>query len=379
MDSFQTNTLTHSDKGQEVKAIYKNKHFIPFDHIRRGSALFQSIAPYLTPGKLFNLLNCEREKLQRKTVQHSVPYIAIIDVSNRCNLRCPYCPTGSKRKSGRDKKTIDLSHIERLLSDVGTYLISANLFNWGEPFLHPQICKVVKMFHEDHVATHISSNFNSLNKELIEETSQSGLDYLTVSLSGISQEVYQQYHRGGKIDIVTENIKHLVACKRKYNKKRPIIEWKYLLFKHNIHEVEKAREISSKLGVDIFRIVRGGGEEQATINKSEAPRSFKGTRVCHQLWHTVVINADGAIPPCCNLFFRQDDFGAYREQGISQIRNNEVFLTARKLFNPSMIDQLDTKLVHPCLKCELVHKQPHLREYLKSNPNAKLSHRTGGP
>ncbi|MFC1885339.1 radical SAM/SPASM domain-containing protein [Thermodesulfobacteriota bacterium] len=324
-------------------------------------------------------MNCEREKLQRKTIQNSIPYIAIIDVSNRCNLHCPYCPTGARRKSGRDKNTVDPSYIERLLSDMGNYLISANLFNWGEPFLHPQICKIVKMFNENHVATHISSNLNPLNKGLMEEISQSGLDYLTVSLSGISQEVYQQYHRGGKIDTVTENLRHLIAHKKKNNKKRPVIEWKYLLFKHNRHEVEKAREISSKLGVDIFRVVRGGGEERATLNESEAPRSFKGTKICHQLWHTVVINADGAIPPCCYLFFKEDDFGEYREQGMSEIRNNEVFLKARKLFNPSMIDQLDTNLVHPCLKCELVHKQPHLVDYLNSNINAKLAHRTGGP
>jgi radical SAM protein with 4Fe4S-binding SPASM domain len=131
--------------------------------------------------------------------------------------------------------------------------------------------------------------------------------------------------------------------------------------------------------VDIFHVVRGGGEEEAIVEKSEAYASYKGSGLCHQLWNTVVINADGAVPPCCYLFFREDDFGEYREQGISKIRNDEVFLTAKKLFNPSETDQLDTKLVHPCLKCELVHKQHHLSEYLKSNPNAKLAHRTGGP
>ena len=362
-----------------MKTILHNSGFIPFRDIDRGISLFLSTAKYLTPKKIFNFLNCEKEKLQRKSWQNSIPYIAIIDVSNKCNLHCPYCPTGAKRKSGRDTSTIDLAHIERLLDDIGSYLISVNLFNWGEPFLHPQITEIIKMFHKKKIATHISSNLNVANKDIMEGISQAGLDYLTVSLSGISQEIYQRYHRGGRFDLMRENLEHLITYKREHNKSRPVIEWKYLLFRHNVKEVEKARELSAKLGVDIFRIARGGGEEEAIIKKNEAPRSYKGSRLCHQLWHTVVINADGTVPPCCYLFFREDDFGVYKDAGITDIRNNNAFLTARKLFNPSMANQLDKELVHPCLKCELVHKQPHLKNYLNSNPNAKLAHRTGGP
>jgi organic radical activating enzyme len=334
--------------------------------------------PYLTLPKLFNVLRCETEKWRRVVRPKALPYVAVIDVANRCNLRCPYCPTGARRPSGRDKKLIEPLLVKQLLDELDRYLISVNLYNWGEPLLHPQIAQMVKMIHERRIFTKISSNLSIAKPELVTEVCRAGLDYLTVSVAGASQEVYERYHRGGTLQTVLENIKHVTAYKKKFNSKFPVIEFKYLLFKQNRHELETARALAYGLGADIFKCHTGGGPEEATIATPITSDQPHAPKFCHHLWNMIVVNSDGGIAPCCFLFFKRDDLGEYSLEPVRLMRNNQQFLRARQLFNPAEVSNLPANLSHPCLKCEIVHEQPHLKAYLPMNPHAKQDHRTGG-
>ncbi len=102
---------------------------IPLGLFHRAAALSLAAASYITLKKLFNLVRCETEKRRRISRPRSLPYVAIIDITNTCNLRCPYCPTGKKRNAGRINGMIDPLNVQRLIDEVEKYLISANLFN----------------------------------------------------------------------------------------------------------------------------------------------------------------------------------------------------------------------------------------------------------
>jgi organic radical activating enzyme len=338
---------------------------------------------YMTCKKIRNLLRLETEKLLRASRLRSFPYIAVIDVTNTCNLRCPYCPTGSRRNSGRERRFIDLSEIVALLKEAGDYIVSANLYNWGEPFLHPEIASIVKAFHDRNIFTAISSNFSFRNNKALESVCDAGLDHLIVSLSGASQLVHERYHRLANLDQVFTNLRHVSRYKRAQGRRRPVVECKYLLFKHNLHEVREAQQLVIDSGADLFRVVKAVGPKEAILETAERG-PIGGASLCHQLWHTIVINADGGVSPCCFLFFKEDDFGMYcsedRGQGLLMpVRNSESAIVARKLFDRKKVGQLSADLRHPCLKCYVTHEQPHLQEYLKSNPYARQTDRTGGP
>jgi organic radical activating enzyme len=333
---------------------------------------------YLTLRKLSNLLYCQVEKLRRVARPASFPLVAVIDVNSRCNLQCPYCPTGARRDSGRAQSLIDPSIVQRLVDELGQHLISAHLFNWGEPLLHPQIAEMVNMFHTRRIFTAISSNLNAGRKEVLEDLCDAGLDHLAVSISGASQEIYEQYHRTGKLAAVLDNTRHLVEYKKRKHIRNPVIEWKFLAFKHNLHQVESARQLARELGVDVFRWIHGGGPDEALVEGKANSGHHISEKFCHQLWQSVVLQSDGGIAPCCYLYFKQDDVGDYSGDPISKIRQNQAFTTARSLFDTGSADNLPSDLQHPCLKCGVVHEQPHLRKYLKSNPYAIKGHRTGG-
>jgi organic radical activating enzyme len=366
---------------EKRRVLLEVTNLIPyrFGSIRRMTSLGLGVRPYLTLRKLTNLLRCEAEKLRRVVRPASFPLTAVVDVNSRCNLQCPYCPTGARRDSGRTQSLIDPSIVQRLVDEIGQYLISAHLFNWGEPLLHPQIAAMVNMFHRGRIFTAISSNLNVGRKQVLEELCDAGLDHLAVSISGVSQEIYEQYHRTGKLALVLDNTRHIIEYKKRNHIRNPVVEWKFLAFSHNLQEVESARKLAREVGVDVFRWVHGGGPDEARVQGKADAGHHISEKFCHQLWHSVILQSDGGIAPCCYLFFKQDDLGEYSGDLIEEIRQNEAFTTARALFDAGSADDLPTDLQHPCLRCGVVHEQPHLSNYLKSNPHAIKGHRTGGP
>ncbi|MEW6266106.1 MAG: radical SAM protein [Thermodesulfobacteriota bacterium] len=335
---------------------------------------------YLDARKIRNLILCEWEKLRRVIRPQARPYISIIESTNICRLGCPYCPTGAKRPSGRRKSFIARDQVSRLLDEAGPYLVTANLFNWGEPLLHPEIGALVKLCHDRRLATFISTTLNIADLEVLTQVCQANLDYLIVSISGATQPVYERYHRRGQVHQVWRNLEYLSTLRSRLKLDRPLLDVKYLLFNYNRTEVELARRLARRAGADIFRVLKAGGAAEDVIEgANRTPPEGLQPGLCHHLWQSVTLNADGSLPPCCYLYFQEDDFADSFSGGLVELRSNDLFVTARKFFNPAAVSELPPNLRHPCLKCNLVHQQPHLQEYLKTNPLARLGHRTGGP
>jgi MoaA/NifB/PqqE/SkfB family radical SAM enzyme len=362
------------------KLVYKAISVVPrqFGDARDVISYSLGIVKHLTPSKVANVLTREVERLKKVSQPRGFPFHAVIDVSNACNLECPYCPTGRRQTSGRSQRIIDVDLVKTFLDRYGKYLIAADLFNWGESLLHPRISDIVHVFHERRIFHQISSNLNIRNRSVLERICDAGLDVLIVSISGTTQGIYEQYHRRGDLSLVVDNLKHLVAYRNRMHHFSPIIELKYLNFRYNRHQVPDALRMASELGVDIFRSHIAGGAEEEIIKIDPERKKLLDPDTggsCDQLWRTIVLNSDGGIAPCCFLYFKDDDFAH-----ISCIeRKNQRYIEARKMFNRLAAGELDANLQHPCLKCGFVHRQKHLTKYLAENPYAKRGPRTGGP
>jgi hypothetical protein len=227
--------------------------------------------------------------------------------------------------------------------------------------------------------TMLSSNLSLSNPKTLLPACDAGLDYLIVSVSGATQRTYEQYHVTGQLSNVWENVAKVLEHKKKTGRKRPLVEIKYLAFKHNLHELEEARRQAGAAGVDIFQEVKGGGPDEKIIEpRQDASNGPDRPPLCDFLWQSVVLTPDDGLSPCCLLYFKEDDFAKY-EGGLDKSLKEGDFLMARRLFKPSSVNELPPDLAHACLKCDMVHKQPHLKGYLESNRNALRTHRTGGP
>ena len=90
-----------------------------------------------------------------------------------------------------------------------------NLFNWSEPLLVRDIADYVRIAKQHSgCPVALSSNMTvPIPDERIEALLEN-LDKLTFSVSGITQEVYEVYHRKGNIDRVMDNTRRFLEVRR---------------------------------------------------------------------------------------------------------------------------------------------------------------------
>ncbi|TGE26686.1 SPASM domain-containing protein [Hymenobacter metallicola] len=263
-------------------------------------------------------------KLTGKARHWGLPLALSFEPTTSCNLRCPECPSGLRsftRPTGMlpdelFKRTIDELH-KRLW-----YLI---FYFQGEPYLHPNFLDLVKYAADKGIYTATSTNAHYLNDNNARRTVESGLDRLIISLDGTTQEVYQQYRVGGKLDKVLEGTKNIVKWRKELKSSTPRIIFQFLVVRPNEHQIEDAKQLAKDLGVDDvwFKTAQIYDYEQGsplipTIDYYSRYENNNGTwRIknklvdhCWKMWHSCVITWDGLVVPCCfdkDAEYRQGD------------------------------------------------------------------------
>lgn len=217
------------------------------------------------------------------------------------------------------------------------------LYNWGEPLIHPEIGKIIRMIHEYGFNTAISSNFN-VDIDLKTVVSESP-SYFRVSLSGYSQAIYEQTHRNGNINLVVSNLYRLRHYMDKF-KKNINVEVYYHLYKHNCREdFLKIKEISERLNFrfntqfayympveKILSYLSTGSappedqplidnllvrpEEQAAIAMPYVPQ----TNDCGLRRDMIPINWDGSVALCCGIY----DYGLNVAPNFLELSHDEI-------------------------------------------------------
>ena len=139
------------------------------------------------------------------------------------------------------KETIDQLHKELL------YLV---FYFQGEPYLNPDFLKMVKYASSKKIYTATSTNAHYLNDDNAKKTIESGLDRLIISIDGTTQDVYQQYRVGGRLDKVLEGTKNVVKWKNEMKSKTPFIVFQFLVVKPNEHQIEDVKKLAKEMGVD---------------------------------------------------------------------------------------------------------------------------------
>lgn len=315
--------------------------------------------------KLNNYLLVEREKQMRQHYVSGYPYWLTIDPSNFCTLKCPFCPTGQTRRS-REKGVLSLENFKKIADELGPYLIHIDFCNWGEPFLNPELAKLIKYAKQYNIDTKVDSNLNHFNQAYAEEIILSGLDKIIVSIDGITQETYSKYRVGGDFDTVINNLKLLINKKRELGKTNPYICWQFLVFRHNEHEVEQVKKIGKDLGVDSVSITKAfiGNQDWIPLNNEYSRYRIKKNKVevtsecfkpaqelyCNWPWEEIAINPNGSVSVCCSVEDEKDDFGNIFERPFQDIWNNNLYRQARRFIKYKTAPEDGQKNI--CIGCK---------------------------
>ena len=191
-------------------------------------------------------------RLISKPIQWGMPISISFEPTTSCNLRCPECPSGL-REFTRPTGMLQKDFFQETIDDIASDLLYLIFYFQGEPYLNPQFLDMVKYANEKGIYTATSTNAHYLTDEKAKKTVESGLDRLIISIDGTSQEVYQQYRVGGKLDKVLEGARNIVKWKKELKSKTPFVFFQFLVVKPNEHQIAEIKALGKEIGVDQVR------------------------------------------------------------------------------------------------------------------------------
>jgi radical SAM protein with 4Fe4S-binding SPASM domain len=303
----------------------------------------------VTPARVWNAMKVwssyTLSKWTGKSRQWGLPISISFEPTTSCNLRCPECPSGLRafsRPTGMLKKDFFHETIDQLSKQL-MYLI---FYFQGEPYLNPDFLDMVKYASSKKIYTATSTNAHYLTDLLAKRTVESGLDRLIISIDGTTQETYQQYRVGGKLEKVLAGTANIVKWKKALNSRTPFIIFQFLVVRHNEHQIEEVKKLAKEMGVDQVRLKTAqvydyehdpnqlipSIEKYSRYKKDKSGKvSFKGNNAnhCWRLWHDPVITWDGAVVPCCFDKDAQHKLGNLKEQSFKELWSDKDFRNFR--------------------------------------------------
>jgi radical SAM protein with 4Fe4S-binding SPASM domain len=285
-------------------------------------------------------------RLLKRPVQWGLPISISFEPTTSCNLRCPECPSGLRdftRPTGMLEKNFFRQTIDEIHKDI-LYLI---FYFQGEPYLNKDFLEMVKYASGKGIYTATSTNAHYLTDEAARKTVESGLDRLIISIDGTTQEVYQQYRVGGKIDKVIAGAKNIVKWKKELKSKTPFVFFQFLVVKPNEHQIEEIKKLGAEIGVDEVRFKTAQVYDYENDPNNLIPVNEKFSRYkknkegiheaknklanhCWKLWQANVITWDGMVVPCCFDKDASHRLGNLKNQSFKEIWHNDNYKQFRK-------------------------------------------------
>jgi sulfatase maturation enzyme AslB (radical SAM superfamily) len=221
--------------------------------MRQG--LNEGYAPFCLNCGLKEFIDDDAPIAQRPVTMERVPRL-FIEPTVVCNISCfqAVCNKENGIVGTRERKMMPLEEFKALVDDVGEELGRIDLFNYGDPFVHPKTVDMIEYVKSryPHIFLYLSTNGILLDEKKIDRIVGSGLDEITFSIDGTEQDIYEKYRREGIFGRALGNMKLMVDMRNERGRMFPFVNWRYILFKWNSsdEQMQRAREMASEIGVN---------------------------------------------------------------------------------------------------------------------------------
>lgn len=247
--------------------------------------------------------------------------IVHIEASTFCNARCPQCPRNYCGWNILDLPQKHLS-VENLANTTSQIKNAHGLFNgnYGDPMMNPKIVQLTELFTSSSVTTNGSCG----RVDTYVNLARLGVQ-MTFSIDGL-EDTNHIYRQDVAWDKVIERASAFIDA-------GGIAHWKFVVFKHNVHQIQRADRLSKFMGFASFEVINdernhgpilnNQGEEVSWLmphNRTEEKYSYdietdleilKNPLNLQNDYSDVIINCelkreqnifinvDGEVLPCC--------------------------------------------------------------------------------
>ncbi|KEO73623.1 radical SAM protein [Anditalea andensis] len=318
---------------------------------------------YFTWVKVYNYLllaiSFLTSRILKKPKILGLPTSLSIEPTTSCNLRCPECPSGL-RSFTRPTGMLDPVLFRKTIDEMAPHLSYLHLYFQGEPYLHPQFLDLISYADMRKIFTATSTNAHYLSTENIKKTVASGLRQLIVSVDGTTQEVYENYRVGGKLEKVIHGIKELISYRNGQRRSFPQVILQFLVTGINEHQIPQVLKLAEDLGVDdlqlkttqIYNYKNGSHLIPRNLKYARYVSNGQGWKLkksienkCWRMWKGAVVTWDGKVVPCCFDKDAKHVMGNLQEENFGHIWNKPIYQSFRKQL------LVDRSQINMCLNC----------------------------
>jgi radical SAM protein with 4Fe4S-binding SPASM domain len=279
------------------------------------------------------------------------PSKIVFEPTSFCNLKCPLCPTGVGALHRADGY-MSLEQFRSIVEEIKPYTTHIEFAGYGEPFMHADICEMVRYASSTGIFTNMHTNANLIDTpEKVHGLITSGLGHLTLSIDGATQDVYEKYRVGGSLERVASNVRALFEERNRLQATSPVVTVQTVVTKKNEHQVEDMRKLAEDLGADNFRAkaahivmgrprkITGGLVDHWVSRDNRFNRFFKRRNKqqlngCDWLYKRASIHWNGDITTCCYDATSQNKMGNIFEAGsFWTIWNSPKYRALRRQVN----------------------------------------------
>ncbi len=274
---------------------------------------------YGSTKKYKNLLRSYGYYLQNTPNISSFPSFLKVEISRHCTVKCKYC---FPRK---EEVYYPYSQYKELVNYHQDCCFLISLYDIGEPLHNKDVVEYIKYAHARNVGTVISTSL-SIAKEgaFWRSLMTSGLDYLIVSIDGVSPGIYNQYRRYGDLKLVLDNLKKVLEYRRMMDSKT-CIEWQMIDFPWNKAEQQAAKQLAINMGCDKFRLVKEAVQLRAKYKKADVQRK----RNCLLPYVLFSVDVYNNVRLCYKIYDENMVIGNLNDQTFENIWNGSAIAVAR--------------------------------------------------
>lgn len=290
--------------------------------------------------KILNWILVEASILVKPEKPWGWPTHVQVEPTTACNLRCVLCPV--TEGLDRPQKHMELLTFQKIIDELGQHLFIILLWDWGEPFLNPSIYDMISYAKQRKIGVISSTNGHVFAAgDHAERLVGSGIDYIIVALDGMTQATYEQYRYGGDLATVKAGIKRIVEAKRALHSKTPLIDLRFIVMRHNEHEIPQLKELARSLEADAltlralctyddgeYCVTEADGSAFVPENPAYQPfkldsqrqsRIRRDANPCKVQWNNPAIHSDGKVFPCSFDPHGRDAIGDLMESSFADI------------------------------------------------------------
>ena len=263
-----------------------------------------------------------------------IPKVTLIESTNKCNLRCVMCARNHMtRKTG----CMSLSLADKIMKQIpkGEFIWT---HGWGEPLLHPEFDKFVKIGKRNGLRIGAITNGTLLDGQWIERIINSKLDILSISIDANTKAAYEDVRIGAKYETVFDNLKRLSILKKEKRADHLTVRLNIVDIGLPQNEITNLIE-STKDQVDGIR-VKVMNDYGRHIEGIKQPMLVKRNTVCRNLIHGgIIIYWNGEVGPCCTAYDGKVIYGDLNTHTLEEIWEGDIrkqFLADQKqgIFHP---------------------------------------------